>query len=194
MTNSYGQNGKKLKFIYWSPVNGKVSFWGDFKTRSSTAWSVIHFQITRMPWRTIHLAVLVSKWGPFYSKVHMNTGNEIHLLLESKHICDRRALFEDTQHVDFIHDHMQRMPRAAEKHRQMNDYEKLFDHALSIQPKILQMWKWKQMVNSGNSGTKIRQNFLVRHFKILGILYEMSSFLEIFENVDPFLIGNFQKS
>jgi len=57
---------------------------------------------------------------------------------------------------------MQRMPRAAEKHRQMNDYEKIFDHALSIQPKISEMWKWKQMVNVGISGTKIRQNFQVR--------------------------------
>ena len=44
----------------------------------------------------------------------MNTGSEADLLFQSEHICDRRALFEDTQHVDFIHDHMQRMPTATE--------------------------------------------------------------------------------
>ena len=46
--------------------------------------------------------------GPFYQQnVHiMNTGSETDLLFQSKHICDRRALFEDTQHVDLIHNHM----------------------------------------------------------------------------------------
>jgi len=73
----------------------------------------------------------------------MNTGSETHLLFQRKHICDRRALFEDTQHVNFIHYHMQRMPKVAEKHRQINDHEEIFDRALSIQLKI--RGKWEQM-------------------------------------------------
>ena len=55
-------------------------------------------------------------WGTLYQKVHMNTCGETDLLFQSKNVCDRRALFEDTQHIDLIHDHMQRMPTTRGKH------------------------------------------------------------------------------
>ena len=60
---------------------------------------------------------------------HEYIRSETDLLFQSKHVCNRRALFEDTQHIDLIHDHVQRMSTTTGKHKgKWTDNGEIIDH------------------------------------------------------------------